>query len=247
MEETNRKRGPYKKKSREPGTVTETENRTGFPEFGERIKLRLLELNKTQDELAEAIGMSKGSVSSYINGTQLPPSSCLPALANFLGLSIDYLFGLNSLSRVDESYKSACAVTGLSPEAIDTLVQLCRLPGMARRSLDQLLSSNAGANMFVDLEEVLFRADVLKEAKHRFPHEFSQEADKLRLALFEYSESALKAAKTVFQTEELLDKYNRIKYDGSMVSAAYTKKFSGGSEPTEEYTLEEMVKLLEVK
>ena len=54
------------------------------------IRLRR-EQHVTQEQLAEHVGVTKGAVSKWENGTTLPDVSTLPLLAAFFDVSIDAL------------------------------------------------------------------------------------------------------------------------------------------------------------
>ena len=62
--------------------------------FGERLKELREEKGLGQVKLAEAIGVSKGIVSFWENGLREPKLSNLVALAEYFGVSLDYLAGL---------------------------------------------------------------------------------------------------------------------------------------------------------
>lgn len=64
--------------------------------FGERLKELRIEKGVGQVELASAICVSKGIISLWENGLREPKLSNLIALANFFGVSIDYLVGLEN-------------------------------------------------------------------------------------------------------------------------------------------------------
>ena len=59
---------------------------------------RLLELRKdadmTQDELAAVLKINKHSISSYERNRSEPPDDIKIAIANYFGVSIDYLLGV---------------------------------------------------------------------------------------------------------------------------------------------------------
>jgi transcriptional regulator with XRE-family HTH domain len=47
----------------------------------------------TQDKLAEAIGVSQGNISEWKSGRSKPTFDALIKLADYFGVSIDYLVG----------------------------------------------------------------------------------------------------------------------------------------------------------
>ena len=60
--------------------------------MGERIKQKRKDLNLTQEELAEKMGVSYQAVSKWENDASMPDTAIFPALAHVLGVSLDYLF-----------------------------------------------------------------------------------------------------------------------------------------------------------
>ena len=62
--------------------------------FGERLKDLRIEKALSQVKLAKEIDVSKSMISSYEIGTNEPTLSRLISIAQFFGVSIDYLAGL---------------------------------------------------------------------------------------------------------------------------------------------------------
>ena len=62
--------------------------------LGARIKTLRKEKGLTQPQLAEIIGVSKGVISFCENGVNEPKASYVKTLAQILGVSADYLLGL---------------------------------------------------------------------------------------------------------------------------------------------------------
>ena len=116
-------------------------------------------------------------------------------------------------------------MTGLSDKAIDNLVTLCRIPGISQRAMNSLLESEAGMRMIEDLQYVQMRAEGLQEEVSMvadgteltkdpsLDDRLSHLADMLRLSVFEFSESSVKTAKTIFNTDEILEMYNSLHKD----------------------------------
>lgn len=63
-------------------------------EFKDIFKMLREEKGLGQEELAKAIGVSKGIISFWENGLREPKLSSLKAIAKFFNVSIDYLAGL---------------------------------------------------------------------------------------------------------------------------------------------------------
>ena len=60
--------------------------------MGDRIKQKRKDLNLTQEELAEKMGVSYQAVSKWENNASMPDTALLHALAGILDVSLDYLF-----------------------------------------------------------------------------------------------------------------------------------------------------------
>lgn len=61
--------------------------------LNENIKFYRKEKNLTQEQLAEAMGVSVGAVSKWENGASAPELSLIMELADFFGISVDALLG----------------------------------------------------------------------------------------------------------------------------------------------------------
>jgi len=64
--------------------------------FGEKLKDLRLENGLGQVELAQKLGISKGIVSLWENDLREPKLSNLIAIAQFFGVSVDFLAGLEN-------------------------------------------------------------------------------------------------------------------------------------------------------
>ena len=63
--------------------------------FGERIKQLRLAKGMLQADLAKAVGTTKQNISQLEAGKNMPGTSLMLALADFFGVSLDYLFNRN--------------------------------------------------------------------------------------------------------------------------------------------------------
>lgn len=66
--------------------------------INEQIAALRKEIGITQDELARAIGVSNQAVSKWESGQTCPDLQFLPAIADYFGVSIDYLMGRGEMS-----------------------------------------------------------------------------------------------------------------------------------------------------
>lgn len=64
--------------------------------LGNRIADLLEQKNISQRELAERVGVTEVSMSRYINGSRIPKGPILGNIANVLGVTTDFLLGIES-------------------------------------------------------------------------------------------------------------------------------------------------------
>lgn len=62
--------------------------------IAEKIKELRIDRQISQTELAKAIGVAKSAISFWENAVNEPKASYIVKLANFFGVSTDYLLGL---------------------------------------------------------------------------------------------------------------------------------------------------------
>lgn len=63
--------------------------------FNERLKELRLENNLSQIKLAEKLGASQRSISSWENGERQPDFETLEKIAKFFNVTTDYLLGIS--------------------------------------------------------------------------------------------------------------------------------------------------------
>lgn len=74
--------------------------------FGSRLKAARLDRGLRQEDLAEALGVTKSAISAYEGGSATPTFDRLPALRAALSTSLDELIcGDQTLSRMARQYK----------------------------------------------------------------------------------------------------------------------------------------------
>ena len=67
--------------------------------IGENIKKYRKEMDLTQEELAEAFGVTIGAVSKWESGSTVPDILALVELADFFSISMDVLLGYSVSSK----------------------------------------------------------------------------------------------------------------------------------------------------
>ena len=87
--------------------VIETEITIMVLYIGSKIKSLRKQRGLTQEQLAEAVGISFQSISKWENGIALPDITLTPALASYFGITMDELFGYN-LKETEEKINSIC-------------------------------------------------------------------------------------------------------------------------------------------
>lgn len=74
-----------------------------YCEFGDTLKSLRKGHNLTQQELGAKIGLSKAVVSKYENGMGYPSYDILIRIAQFFGVTTDYLLGVSGGKAMDVS------------------------------------------------------------------------------------------------------------------------------------------------
>ncbi len=85
-------------------------------EIGAKIKQLRAKAGLTQEQLANALGISAQSVSKWENAVTMPDIALLPLLAGELGVSIDELFDLTADQKLHRIERGIDVQTEFSPE-----------------------------------------------------------------------------------------------------------------------------------
>ena len=106
---------------------TYCKRRSNVPVYQKLRELRISR-NLTQAEVAEGINCSSSAYNRYENGKRQPPMEVLSALADFYGVSMDYLYGRSPISDAALSDYERDFITKLRkvPDSVkeDTMVYL---------------------------------------------------------------------------------------------------------------------------
>ncbi len=95
-------------------------------EIGKQIRTQRLRHNMTQEQLAEALGVSAQAVSKWETGAAMPDIAVLPALSAHFGVTIDELFALTDeahFARIEAMMENEVL---LSREDLDYAVRFLR-------------------------------------------------------------------------------------------------------------------------
>lgn len=90
--------------------------------FGERLLKVREEHKETQDQLAEAIGITRQSLSRYEISDRTPNIEIVCNIAKHYNISVDYLLGLSDIQSTNKDIETVCKVTGLEEDAVEELI-----------------------------------------------------------------------------------------------------------------------------
>lgn len=78
-------------------------------------------LNKKRQEVADDLGISRSSLEYYEKGKRRPDIDVLVKLADYYGVSTDYLTGRTDAKTTDKDLRFVCDYTGLDEESVQSL------------------------------------------------------------------------------------------------------------------------------
>ena len=126
-------------------------------DFMDKVSKRVIllreEKGETQQELADAIGITRQSLSRYELAMRTVNVEVLAALAQHFGVSADYLLGLSDVKSTEQDVQTTCEVTGLSEEAVIQLQETQRKK-KSNQTLHALSEMISDTNFFVVLEQI---------------------------------------------------------------------------------------------
>lgn len=88
---------------------------------GEKIRKLREETGTSQQKIADLLGVTRQSLSLYEKGERTINVEALGKLAEFFGVSADYLLGLSDVRSTEQDMRTACEVTGLSEKAVKNI------------------------------------------------------------------------------------------------------------------------------
>ncbi|MBQ8176875.1 MAG: helix-turn-helix transcriptional regulator [Oscillospiraceae bacterium] len=92
--------------------------------FGERLAALRNKKGLTQSELADNIKIQRVTIAKYETGQRAPSIDHLINFAEYFQVSTDYLLGLTETATTDTNVQMVCASTGLSENAVKSLIDL---------------------------------------------------------------------------------------------------------------------------
>lgn len=123
--------------------------------FPTRLRELVREREMIQEDLKDVLGVStRQSVTGYIDGSTLPTPDKIVAVANFFGVTTDYLLGVTDSRSIDTELRTICDYTGLSDAAVARLHAGLGLPTKKYREagydlLDYLIVADHGIGTLI--------------------------------------------------------------------------------------------------
>lgn len=96
-------------------------------EFSKRIKTLRKEKGKTQKEVAEGARILPATYSRYEVGERLPTVDILNNIADYYGVTTDYLLGRTNIKTPEIETRAACEMLGLSETVLNLLAKKSKL------------------------------------------------------------------------------------------------------------------------
>ncbi len=121
---------------------------------GERVRARRLELDMSQTDLANKVGITFQQIQKYENGANRVSASRLWQFAAILGVPVDYFFqglGRNDLpaaiaNRLDAERRDAVPRDGqIDADTVELARRIAKLDPELRKKLKGMLAAFAGA------------------------------------------------------------------------------------------------------
>jgi transcriptional regulator with XRE-family HTH domain len=158
-----------------------------MPTFNSRLKELRTQKELSQQALADAIGISKSSISMYECGEREPSLEILEAFADYFNVDMNYLLGksISPLTFTDEQLKNFNAEEYFSKKVIDISVQSWKQAmSDIEFSNSQLRSLNLTETDLAILERIRTLPDSSKDALLELVDNFSKlPPDRQQLAI----------------------------------------------------------------
>ena len=84
--------------------------------FSDNFKYMRKQRGLTQEQIAETLGVSCQAVSKWETNSSYPDISLLPIIADYFGVSVDYLIGHDTSKQIEEINNTCAQVSELFSE-----------------------------------------------------------------------------------------------------------------------------------
>lgn len=132
--------------------------------FSKRLKMLRLENKKTQQDLADFLGVRRSTYGEYERGKIVPPYDKLERLAGFYSVSVDWLVGNTNFKTHEEKFGAVDDIPDISNEMKQILDQL-QNDQKALMFNGQALDDESRALLTASLENSLKMALLLSKKK----------------------------------------------------------------------------------
>lgn len=105
---------------------------SNIEKFAPRLRMLIDAKGITVRSLAKDLNVSVGVLSDWQNGNKTPRGDSIMKLAEYFGVTADYLLGLTDASVIDTDIRISCDTTGLSEKAVKIL------SGMEKSDVEKL-------------------------------------------------------------------------------------------------------------
>ena len=92
--------------------------------LGKRLKELRVNKQISLVKLSETVGISTSNLADYENDAKNPTIDRLRRIAEFYGVSLDYIAGTTDVKDIDLSTRAICDATGLSEDAVTVLQKM---------------------------------------------------------------------------------------------------------------------------
>lgn len=124
-------------------------------------RLRELAGDKSNQEIADGVGVSRQTVGQFMLGNTTPDMVTLCKMADYFNVSADYLLCRSDVSSPDINMNASCEYTGLSEEAMKILVSYKEYYDI--KDIDYLIQADILLELSNVIENAKYGLDELKE------------------------------------------------------------------------------------
>lgn len=126
--------------------------------FATRLGLLRNSINMSQEQLASALEIDRGTIAKYETQSRIPSYEHLTLFAKYFKVSTDYLLGISDIQSNDTDMQAVCAYTGLSEEAVKELANIVGINSKYAQNFIPFVPYE-GHDKIEDLRSIFFRAD----------------------------------------------------------------------------------------
>lgn len=131
--------------------------------LGERISKLRKEKGMTQEELAKALNITRSALSLYEIGKRDPDTETLKKIAEYFGVSIDYILGRTDLpnAHIPDDYTQKYKVTKRDLKQYEDFIQRA-----GAFFMDDQVAEEDKEKLFRDISEIFWKAKELNKQKY---------------------------------------------------------------------------------